>query len=240
MDLILAKKLIQKTQRDYDKIAAHFSATRAYPPERMKYFVEKYVHSGMKILDIGCGNGRVTQLFAGLRVDYTGIDGSKNIIVEAKKLFPKEKFVVGDATKLNFPVNTFDLIFSFASFHHIPSRELRENFLKNVYHILKPKKYFICTVWNFFDKKGTEQIKKFNELKKEGKSKLDENDVLVAWKNSDRKTITERYYHGFTESEIKKLFIKTGFKVVEFFYEKNGKPTNNIREAGNLCLVGKK
>lgn len=240
MDSKYAKEILEKTCSDYNKIAVHFSATRAYPPERMGYFVKKYVRSGMKILDIGCGNGRVTQLFTGLRVNYTGLDSSKNIIEEAKKLFPKEKFLVFDATKLNFLADTFDLILSFASLHHIPSRTLREIFLKDVYDILKPKGYFICTVWNFFDKKGKKLIKKFNEMRVKEKTGLDENDVFVPWKSSRGKIMTERYYHGFTENEIKKLFINAGFKIVEFFYEKDGKFTKDIRKAGNLCLAVKK
>lgn len=237
MDAKYAKEILEKTRKDYNKIAAHFSVTRVYPRQIMKYFVEKYARSGMKILDIGCGNGILFSLLKDLGVNYLGIDISSELVVEAKKKFPKADFQVGDATKINFPQNNFDLIFAFAFLHHLPSRESREEFIKKIYSILKPGEYFICTAWNLFEKSWQKGGKNYPRMKKINASK---NDTLITWKNSQGKVLAERYYYAFTLEELKNLFIKTGFKIKEMFYEINGQKTQDVLEGKNICLVAKK
>lgn len=77
------------------------------------------------ILDIGCGDGRITARMAAQVRDgaVTGIDASREMISFAKKKFPKSSFPKlefrwGDATSLNYE-NEFDLITSFACLHWI-------------------------------------------------------------------------------------------------------------------------
>src|SRR5271170_7561241 len=70
------------------------------------------------ILDVGCGDGKVTAEIAGAvpRGSATGTDTSPQMIAFAKKTFPPEKFPnlgfqVMDARKIKFP-RRFDLVFS--------------------------------------------------------------------------------------------------------------------------------
>lgn len=236
MDQIYAKKIIRKNKRAFEKIARYFSQTRAYPRPEMKYFAKKYVRPGQRILDVGCGNGLFFELLKNKKVNYLGVDGSKKLILEARKKYPKTKFIVSRATNLKFPDKSFDLIFSFAFLHHLPSEKLRQKFLKDIYKILKPQGYFICTCWNSFAGRKVKYLEKFNELWRRGKSKLDFNDALVPWRNSKGKVLAKIYYHRFTQAEIKKLFNDAGFKIIEFFYQKKGKKSN-MKKADNLCVA---
>ncbi|MEW6408142.1 MAG: class I SAM-dependent methyltransferase, partial [Patescibacteria group bacterium] len=198
-----------------------------------------------RIFDVGCGNGLFFELLKNKKVDYLGVDSSKKLILEARKKYPKAKFFIGDALNLKFSKNNFnspwrrfDLIFSFAFLHHLPGEKMRQDFLKNIYRLLKPQGYFICTCWNSFAGRKMKYIRKYNKLWRQGKSKLDYNDSLVPWKDAKGKILAEIYYHRFGQAEIKKLFESVGFKIVELFYEKNGKKSD-VKKADNLCVVGK-
>jgi ubiquinone/menaquinone biosynthesis C-methylase UbiE len=239
MNLNYARRLLDKTKENFEKIAPLFSKTRCFPRPEMKYFVKRYVKLGQKVLDVGTGPGQFFELLKNKQIDYTGIDSSKTLIFQARKKYPQARFIVADAMNLRFKKEDFDLIFSFAFLHHIPSKSLRLKFLKNIYKLLKPKRYFICACWHSFAGRKMKYIKKFNILKKSGKSKLDFNDALVPWKNGGREILAEIYYHKFTVREIKSLFTDAGFKIKEFFYEKDGKKTKN-NKADNLCIVGQK
>ncbi|HWQ20209.1 MAG TPA: methyltransferase domain-containing protein [Methanotrichaceae archaeon] len=77
------------------------------------------------ILDIGCGDGRITARMAARVRDgsVTGIDTSQEMISFANKRFPQSsspnlKFKYGDASCLNYE-DEFDLVTSFACLHWI-------------------------------------------------------------------------------------------------------------------------
>ncbi|EKD49368.1 MAG: hypothetical protein ACD_63C00168G0001, partial [uncultured bacterium] len=59
MDQDYAKYLLKKTQKDYDFLADEFSASRAFSWSEMENLAEKYVKRGDRVLDAGCGNGRL-------------------------------------------------------------------------------------------------------------------------------------------------------------------------------------
>ncbi len=66
--------------------------------------------SGESVLDVGCGQGVYARTLHH-NVDYTGIDASKDLIAEAKKLTKNSKqvYYVADATKgLSVPESSFD------------------------------------------------------------------------------------------------------------------------------------
>jgi len=78
-----------------------------------------------RILDIGCGDGRVSAELARRvpRGSVLGIDASHNMIEFARTMFPESaypnlSFVYGDATRLSF-CQEFDLVVAFASLHWV-------------------------------------------------------------------------------------------------------------------------
>ena len=92
-----------------------------------------------KILDLGCGDGRLTAEIAKLVPNgkVLGIDLSQSMIDEAKQTFKgmgNLAFKCEDVSKF-YTEEEFDLVVSFSAFHWIKEQEIT---LKNIYSFLKP------------------------------------------------------------------------------------------------------
>lgn len=218
-----ARYLINKTKSDYNLISKDFSRTRGRIWEEISFLFD--VKSGEKVLDLGCGNGRYYELLK--NTDYTGLDTSEELIKIAKEKYPNAKFQVEDALNLSFQDNSFDKIYSIAVLHHIPSNELRLEFLKEAKRVLKPNGRLTLTVWKFHQKKERSLLIRYTILKIIGRSKLDFKDILEPWADK-----TERYYHWFSERELKKLAKKADFKIKEAGVIKNQRGTRR-----NIYLI---
>lgn len=232
MNKNFAKQILNKVYTDYNVIAEDFSRTRGSIWEEMEFLIDEYSNKGDKILDLGCGNGRFYKAFSE-NIDYIGVDASEELITIAKEKFPEANFRVDNALDLSFEKDTFDTIYSFAVFHHFPSKELRQKFLKEAKRVLKPNGTLIITVWNLLDnKKGRKLLLKYTWKKIIGKTKLGVKDIYYPWKRGE-KTV-QRYYHVFTKRELEKLFKKENFKIMDL-----GKISRPKSTQSNLFIVGK-
>ncbi len=249
MDSKTIQKILKKVKKDYSVIACEFSITRERIWNELNILVEKYAKDDQKILDIGCGNGRLFSILKDKNINYLGIDNCQELIDIAKekyKNFDKGKFAVEDLLEMSFD-KEFDLIFIIAVLQHIPSEELRLRVLKKIKKALKPGGYLIMLNWNLFQKDKIEYVNKYNRLRLEGKFELSENDTLISWKEFgnthhgkekiNNKKI-ERYYHAFTKKEIENLLKKAGFKIADIYYVKKGK-RSDVNEGYNICTVAK-
>ena len=91
------------------------------------------------LLDIGCGDGKITALLSQKCAHAVGVDASLNMIRLAQKTFPAQnypnlRFIQMDASCLNFQ-NQFDRVFSNSVLHWIKNHVL---VLSGIYHALKP------------------------------------------------------------------------------------------------------
>ncbi len=226
MDEKTAKKILNTTHQNYSLIAKAFSSKRMYLWSGIKN-LKRFFSDGDKILDIGCGNGRLLELFDGVKIDYVGIDNCFELIEEAKQIYQKKKnglktqtyrFVVANALSLPFRDNFFDKMLSIAVFHHIPSKKLRIKFLKQANRTLKPNGLLIISVWNLYQKRFFKYHIKYFLLKIIHKSKLDFKDIFYPWKNEHGKIIAQRYLHCFSLNSLAKLAKQTGFNIKEKGY----------------------
>jgi len=206
MNSSYAKYLIEKTKDYFNRNIESFS-----------------IEDKEKILDLGCGNGRLLELFENRNIKYTGVDFSEKMIKKAKAKYG-DYFVIADAFNLPFPDNSFNLILTIAFFHHIPSKHFRLKILKEIKRVLKKDGRIIMTCWNFYQLHYLRILLKFTFRKLFGLSKLDFKDVLL----SPKKIRIQRYYHAFTKRELKKLFQKIEFKVEKLKYLKRNKKKTNI------------
>ncbi len=234
MDINYAKELINQVRKDYNIIAKDFSKSRSYFWESLQFLIDDYVKPGFKILDSGCGNGRLYELLKDKNIEYTGLDFSEAMINEARLRYSGVNFMVANSLNLWFPEKSFDIIYSFAVLHHIPSKELRLKFLLEAKRVLKDDGYFIITVWNLWANKKAVKLFWKNLLKKIFfLSKLDIGDIFYLWKNKNGMVLAQRYCHMFTEKELKNLFIEAGF-----FAEKIGIVKEN--QESNIFIVARK
>jgi trans-aconitate 2-methyltransferase len=77
------------------------------------------------IIDIGCGPGNSTQVL--LRrwphAEIVGVDKSEKMIERARRDYPQQKWVVGDASTFE-PGSSFDIVFSNAAIQWIPQHDI--------------------------------------------------------------------------------------------------------------------
>ena len=71
--------------------------------------IDAMVARGARILDAGCGAGRVGGLLAGLGHDVTGVDLDPELIAAAEQDYPGPDWRVGDLAVLDLP-DRFDVI----------------------------------------------------------------------------------------------------------------------------------
>lgn len=73
---------------------------------------------GKKVLEVGCGNGRISSLLASQVEELVAIDPDKLRIDEARGRGLGVEFCVGSGEDLNFSNNVFDVIIFTLSLHH--------------------------------------------------------------------------------------------------------------------------
>lgn len=95
---------------------------------------------GLKVLEIGCGLGTDGAQFAKAGADYTGVDLTEAAIELARKRFElsglKGEFHVADAENLDFPDESFHVVYSHGVLHHTPDMAAAVN---EIHRVLKPR-----------------------------------------------------------------------------------------------------
>jgi ubiquinone/menaquinone biosynthesis C-methylase UbiE len=223
-----ALQIIAENRKSYNTIAEDFDIARqtAWPEFE---FLKPYIKEGDRILDIGCGNGRLFKYLSTNyqlpTTNYVGVDQSEELIKiathsslklrRARKNNPDADFRVADIFNLPFKDGEFDAVAGIAFLHHIPSQELRAKCLKEIYRVLAPGGILFLTNWNLFQMK---LIKKYKLriwdffLPHSG---LDAGDFWISFQEQPR------YYHHFGKRELLALGKKSIFKPVKFKKGKN-------------------
>ena len=107
--------------------------------EKIQKITELIPQSVQTIVDIGCGNGVITNVL-GSRYDVTGVDRSENAL-----RFVKTRKVLAGADNIPLPDASFDLVFSSEMLEHLED----EVFEKSVAEMKRlTKKYIFITVPN--------------------------------------------------------------------------------------------
>lgn len=226
----------------YNAIASEFSQTRNYNwPEFEEFWkslsgdnLKSWNLKKLKILDVWCWNGRLINFLSKKlwdNFDYVWLDISEWLLAEARKNHPNFKFICWDMIDLNeVKDNSIDYVFSIAAFHHLDSKKNRIKHLKELSRVLKPWWLIFMTNWNLFQKK---YLKCFfiNFFQKKAW-----NDTYVPFKSWSLLK-SNRYYHAFLPSELRKLFRKSWLSTEKEFYMRRWKIINWLIWSFNICNI---
>ena len=96
-------------------------------------------YKGKDVLEIGCGMGIDLLQYAKAGANVTGIDLTGKAIQNSKSHFAHRNmhgtFHTMNTEKLEFPDNTFDLVYSFGVLHHTQNTQKA---IDEIYRVLKP------------------------------------------------------------------------------------------------------
>lgn len=220
----------------YSEIADEFDVSRKKQWHEFEYFL-KIIKEKSKVLDLGCGNGRLYEVLRQKKVEYLGIDLTEELIEKARKHFPDASFEVGDMTDLKLKDRQFDSVFSIAAFHHVPGEKLRHQSVKEMHRVLKKDGLLVLTVWNLFQwKYALPIIKALLSFVFHLGMKYSWNDLWIPWKQHGRK----RYYHAFLPGELKSYFKKTKWKIEDFYFVRKGDRVKFGRTFNFILIARKK
>lgn len=200
---------------NYDLFSETFSQSRNNMKwEEIEYFLETYSEyiDEKKILDIGCGNGRLLDHFIKssfiMDIDYFWIDASKWMIDEAKKKFWTDDFQVLDMLEIDkIRQKNFESVFLIASFHHLSSVDERIQVLEKLKWIIESETYIFITNWALESNLNKEKYA--DSYIKDSENEFGSKDFSIKiWE-------FERFYHSFSLQELEFLFQKTGYEIVE-------------------------
>ena len=148
------ENIFDKLSNEWWKTDGSFSALHTYNFVRIKYIKEvlkkneKKNLGNLKILDIGCGGGILTEPLARLGAQVTGVDENENAIRvaidHAKKSKLKIQYKRMSFDKINFD-EKFDIILCMEVLEHLNNIDM---LITKVKELLNPKGIFIGSTIN--------------------------------------------------------------------------------------------
>ncbi|MBI3733266.1 MAG: class I SAM-dependent methyltransferase [Chloroflexi bacterium] len=226
MDEQTAARLLALNRDFYTNFAQSFSASR--PAGRLNMeAIAPYLHGASKVLDVGCGNGRLADRLDhdGWPLHYVGVDAIPELIAIAAARQPRlrhltAEFLVADITVPSWAQSLrdhapFDTILLLAVLHHIPGGDGRRAVLDDLHALLRPGGILLMSNWQFtHSERLRRKIVPWGEVGI-NESDVEPGDALLSWR---RGGVAHRYCHWLTEAEVESLAAQSGFQVIAQFY----------------------
>jgi len=147
----LAYRLFEKSEH-----SALYAKYRPQPPQELITAITDYLEKNIQrnadnkfggIVDVGCGTGQATSLFANDFTSVLGVDVSAGQINEAthSNKLANVQFKVSPAEKLPLEDNSVDVVSCVQSFHWFDTKV----FLAEAQRVLKPNGVLAVTIYDF-------------------------------------------------------------------------------------------
>lgn len=201
------------------------SVTLVHDVPFWEYCAQKY---GDPILDVACGNGRVSIPLAEKGYKVTGIDLNEGLIESAKEYLTKKDgkldvdFIVGDIVDFRIEKSFGLAIMPDWSFQVLLTQEDQLSFLRRLWSHLRPKGGFAFNFFIPFKRLlGAKPNNATFDMPQIGSSCTFDPITQV---EPDRKGEVEIKIRHTTLSELELLFRITGFKIVEKYGDIDRRP----------------
>ena len=190
----------------YDRIAAQFDRTRAYPWPEVESFLADRSRVGTAV-DVGCGNGRHATPLADRADRVVGVDASRALLGHARTrarnagVGGRIAAVTGDAGRLPVAADAAGLGLYVATLHHLRPRARRVASLDELARVLAPDGVALVSVWSV------------------AHDRFDADrgfDTTVDWTLPDGECVP-RYYRIYDRSELRADLRESDCRTVETF-----------------------
>lgn len=161
------KQIIEETYQDKNVVSEFDSTRKRFMFQEYKHAtewnflfkvlgeVESRQHKQIKMLDVACGTGRmfkeIEHYYTPEQIQYHGVDTSEEMMKHLQEYADEQEFLVnlkvGDATKLPYPDNTFDITYSFHLTWHLP-KGLQYQMINEMKRVTKPGGFVVFDVLN--------------------------------------------------------------------------------------------
>ena len=129
---------------DYDTLATEYARHRQVHPGILQSLISTgRLAETSRVLDVGCGTGNyVAALEQATGCQCWGCEPSEQMLAQAKAKNPTARLVLGQAERLGYAAESFDMVFSVDVIHHVSDRA---EYLRQAHRVLKPGGR-VCTV----------------------------------------------------------------------------------------------
>jgi len=229
---------LNKINREfYTAFAAAFAESRSLAQPSLLRLVALVPAAG-RVLDVGCGHGRLAHLLDQHRpgATYQGLDFSVEFVRQGREqaaglAHTSATYHLTDLTRLNWASllagRQYDTVFVLAVLHHIPGYDNRLAVLRTLSQYLAPDGRMAISAWQFTaNERMRRKIVSWDQVGLDPAG-LEPGDYLLNWK---RGGLGYRYCHLIDQEEMVRMAAESGLDLLEA-YRADGKE-------GDLSLFG--
>lgn len=201
------KRLSALNQEFYRVTAESFDATRQSPWPGWELLLP-YLRAPLRVLDVGCGNGRFGVFLRerlGPPLHYCGVDSNPALLERARRALAgldaqlEQRDILADP----LPAGPFDLVALFGVLHHIPGGHQRRTVIQALAECVAPGGLLVFTAWCFLES----ETLRARIVPWPADLEAEPHDYLLDWRAGGR---TLRYCHYVDEAEHAALLAVTG------------------------------
>ncbi len=214
MDESTIRRLNAINRRFYERTVVAFDATRQQPWAGWNA-LRPCLKAGMRVLDVGCGNGRFGTFLARQLGEagftYTGIDSSAALLERARQMLAgvDARLELRDLVEqpLAEHAASFDLVALFGVLHHMPGAARRLELMRQLAGVVAPGGLLVFTEWRFMDVPHLSQ----RVIAWGDDFEVEPGDYLLDWRRGETAL---RYCHAVDAAEHARLVAATGMPLV--------------------------
>lgn len=234
MNRATAQRLAQLNREFYDAHGEAFAESRPRLHPGIQRVLAR-IEGGARVLEIGCGDGKVGRRLAARGVHYLGLDASAAMLERAERLSEQGAvnskrpppftargsltFIYADlldpAWSNALADRRFDWILAFAVFHHLPGAEARAEILKTLTAHLAEGGRLALSNWQFTRSARLKRRVAPWAVIGLSAGDVEPNDYLLTWERGGAHGL--RYVHVLDEAEARRMAADAGLTVREVF-----------------------